>query len=72
MAEPREVGGVTCFQVLAQLSDYVDGALDAEARAKVEAHLAGCDACSAFGGEFQAVLGAARRVLGEREADGGS
>lgn len=64
MAESRTVGGVTCFEVLAQLSDYVDCTLEAAAREKVEAHLKGCDACAAFGGEFSSVLSAARRQLG--------
>ena len=63
MAENRNVGGVTCFEVLAQLSDYVDGELSADARSKVEAHLAGCDACTKFGGEFGAVVTALRSKL---------
>jgi anti-sigma factor RsiW len=68
MAEPRVVGGVSCFEVLARLSDYVDGTLDADTKARVEAHLAGCDACTAFGTEFSAVLASARRLLGEKPA----
>jgi hypothetical protein len=36
-----------------QLSAYVDGELDARARRRVEAHLAGCDACSALLAELQ-------------------
>jgi anti-sigma factor RsiW len=68
MAENRNVGGLFCFEVLAQLSDYVDGELGADAKAKVDLHLAGCDACTKFGGEFGAVVGALRRqVRGEEQ-----
>ncbi|MDP2269956.1 MAG: zf-HC2 domain-containing protein [Archangium sp.] len=63
MLENRNIGGVTCFEVLAQLSDYVDGELSAEARVKIETHLAGCDACTRFGGEFGAVVTALRQKL---------
>jgi len=37
-----------------QLSAYVDGELDARARRAVEAHLAGCEACTALLAELQA------------------
>jgi anti-sigma factor RsiW len=62
MAEPKEVGGLHCFEVLAKLSEYVDGTLPAEERAKVDAHLAQCDACTSFGGEFQTVVRALRQL----------
>lgn len=65
MAENRNIGGLTCFEVLALLSDYVDGDLSAEQKSQVEAHLAGCDACTRFGGEFGAVVKAVREKLGE-------
>ncbi len=63
MAENRQVGGLSCFEVLAQLSDYLDGELAAEPQAKVDAHLSGCDACTRFGGEFGAVVTALRERL---------
>jgi anti-sigma factor RsiW len=62
MAENRLVGGLRCFEVLALLSEYVDGELDAATLSKVQAHLAGCDACTKFGGEFSAVVGALQRL----------
>lgn len=62
MAEPKVVGGLHCFDVLAQLSDYVDGALSPQEKAKVEAHLKECMACTEFGGQFGAVLEAARAL----------
>lgn len=63
MAENRNVGGLFCFEVLARLSDYVDGELAAADKAKVDVHLAGCDACTKFGGEFGAVVKALRERL---------
>lgn len=69
MAENRNVGGLWCTEVLAHLSEYVDGELDAALVARVEAHLAGCDACTRFGGEFGALVAALRRrVVGELPA----
>jgi predicted anti-sigma-YlaC factor YlaD len=61
MAENRQVGGLFCFEVLERLSDYVDGELAPAQKAKVDAHLAGCDACTKFGGEFGAVVAALRK-----------
>jgi hypothetical protein len=50
MAHDREVAGLRCTQVLAHLSDYLDGELDPQTRAQVEAHVQGCDWCERFGG----------------------
>ncbi|GMU58940.1 MAG: hypothetical protein AMXMBFR34_07030 [Myxococcaceae bacterium] len=63
MAGNKEVGGRWCFDVLARLSDCVDGELSAGERAKVEAHLKGCDECTKFGGEFGAVVQGLRAKL---------
>ena len=63
MAEPRTIAGLSCFDVLAELSDFVDGTLPADRRAQVEAHLAQCDACTRFGAEFSAVVTAARALV---------
>jgi anti-sigma factor RsiW len=57
------VGGLTCFEVLERLSDFLDGELSEADRARVEAHLAGCDACTRFGGEFGQVVRALRQRL---------
>lgn len=63
-AANRQVGSLWCFDVLAKLSDYVDGELSADERAQVEVHLASCDECTRFGGEFGAVVTALRVKLG--------
>ncbi len=68
MANPdRMVAGIRCREILAELSDYVDGQLS-EARVKqIQAHLIECDWCERFGGEFAAVVGHFRRVLMEAD-----
>ncbi|MEM1413266.1 MAG: anti-sigma factor [Myxococcota bacterium] len=52
----REVGGIRCDMVLAVLSDYLDGDLDAATRERVEAHVAGCPECERFGAGFGAMV----------------
>ncbi|KQO05762.1 hypothetical protein ASF06_17005 [Agreia sp. Leaf244] len=37
---------LTCSRIVSIASDYLDGALQPEERAEVDAHLRGCDACS--------------------------
>lgn len=56
-------GGLTCGQVLARLSDYVDGELSASDHAAVAAHVRDCPDCARFGGAFAAVLDGLRRRL---------
>lgn len=65
MSAPKNVGGLDCFEVLAQLSDYLDGELSNGDKAKIEAHLAGCAECTRFGGEFGAVVKALRARLAD-------
>jgi anti-sigma factor RsiW len=61
----REVAGLRCGQVLAGLTEYVAGGLDAETRRKVEAHVHGCDRCERFGGAFGEAVKAIRRTANE-------
>ena len=63
MRDERNVGGLTCSQVLDRLSDYLDGDVHAELRAKIEEHLRGCEGCARFGGEFAATVQALRAHL---------
>lgn len=67
MAENQNVGGLFCFEVVAKLSDYIDGELEAGDRGKIERHLSGCDACSQFGGAFGAVVKALREKVKAEE-----
>jgi anti-sigma factor (TIGR02949 family) len=61
--DEKVVGGLSCGEVLAVLSDYLDGDLAPRARAQVEEHLRGCEGCARFGGEFQATVRALREHL---------
>jgi anti-sigma factor RsiW len=50
------VAGVRCREVLAELSDYLDGALSPARVQALQAHLGGCDRCARFGGHVATVL----------------
>lgn len=67
MQGERHIGGLGCGEVLVRLSDYLDGALSADERAKVDAHIAGCDACERFGGAFATAVKALRELAREEE-----
>ncbi len=62
------VAGVRCRDVLAELSDYLDGALSHDRVATLQAHLAGCDRCRRFGGEVAVVLAMLRAGASEAPA----
>ena len=51
---------MTCDRCQSLIDDYVDGTLDAAARADVEAHLPTCDACRAMAEDFGAIRRTAR------------
>ena len=65
MKGERVVAGLACSEVLARLSSYLDGELSADERARLEAHVAGCDGCTRFGGRFGATIAALRASLKE-------
>ena len=52
----RTDGGISCSEVLAHLSDFVDGTLEADVRAKVQVHLQSCSNCAEFGGSFHSMV----------------
>jgi anti-sigma factor RsiW len=45
------------------LSDYAEGDVPADLRARIEAHVAGCRQCEQFGSGFTALLAGMRRAL---------
>ena len=59
----RTVFGLSCSQVLALLSDYLDHDLAASQQECVEGHLRGCEGCARFGGAFSATVRALREQL---------
>ncbi len=56
MKGEREVAGLRCSEVLADLGDYLDGELSPSRKATIDAHLSGCDICERFGGEYAGVV----------------
>lgn len=65
--DEREVAGLTCSQVLASLSAYADGDVPAALAARIDAHVAECQACARFGRGFSGLLAGMRRQLGPPE-----
>lgn len=59
----REIGGIRCREVLARLSDYLDGELPQAEAARLEAHIRSCDWCERFGGRMGRIVGALRTTL---------
>ena len=57
------VAGLSCCQVLARLSDFLDGELGVRERRQVEAHLAACDLCRQTGGEVEALVEGCHHLL---------
>lgn len=57
----RNVGGLRCSEVLAVLSEYVDGELTDSGVGKVESHLLSCPNCERFGRNFGAMVVSLRR-----------
>ena len=63
MTGERRVAGLLCSEILAGLSDYMDGALEPDVRTRVEEHVRGCDACARFGGRFAGTMARLRTSL---------
>jgi anti-sigma factor RsiW len=67
MEGERVIAGLSCGDVLGDLSDYLDNQLSSERRAQVDDHLRGCANCERFGGRFGATIAALRRSLASPE-----
>ncbi|GAB1344430.1 anti-sigma factor family protein [Gemmatimonas sp.] len=63
------VAGVRCREVLADLSDYLDGALTPARVEALQAHLAECSNCARFGGHVARTLAMLRQVRAHDERD---
>ena len=54
-----------CQELVEVLTEYLDGALGAHDRARLEAHLSVCDDCRAYVGQFEATVALTRRAGGD-------
>jgi anti-sigma factor RsiW len=58
---------LVCREVVELLNGYLDGALPADARAAVEAHLAGCDGCTMVLDEFRQTIAMTGMLVEEEQ-----
>ena len=61
--DERSVAGVKCSEVLAELSEFSEGALDAKRTSQFRLHLAECQRCARFGAVWGKVLSRLRAVV---------
>lgn len=45
---PVDEDEMACRELVALVTEYLEGALEEDERARLEAHLAGCDGCSTY------------------------
>ena len=53
---------LVCRQAVELIGDYLDGTLSRRQRRRLEKHLAGCDACTAYLEQMRATIAASGRV----------
>lgn len=63
----RNIAGLTCSEVLADLSAYLDGELAPARAGMIEAHVGECQACATFGADFSRLLAAVRARMAAPE-----
>lgn len=56
---------IACQQVVEMISDYLEGALPARARRRLDHHLAGCPHCSAYLEQMRDTLRLTGRLVPE-------
>ncbi len=65
MLDERVVAGLHCGEVLADLSEHLDGRLSLDRAERIDEHLAACEECRRFGEEVTAAVRALRRLVDE-------
>jgi predicted anti-sigma-YlaC factor YlaD len=60
--KPEQPEDIDCRAVVELVTDYLEGALDDSAVARVEAHLALCDGCDAYLDQLRATVSATGSV----------
>ncbi|WP_152361230.1 anti-sigma factor family protein [Microlunatus speluncae] len=53
---------LTCRELVAIVTDYLDGALTAEDTRRFDGHLTGCDGCTTYLDQFRQTIGLAGRL----------
>ncbi len=67
MSAPIVPGGISCREVVELVTDYLDGALDAETRRRFELHLELCGPCVEYVEQVRATARLAAAAVGELE-----
>ncbi len=70
MENERIVAGMHCGEVLAELSDYLEGDMASDRREQVLGHIQGCDVCERFGGVFTRAIQSLRRSVHKDSEEG--
>ena len=65
----RRRRAIVCQQAVALMSEYVNGALSVQDRARLEAHLAGCPHCSEYLAQLRVTIDALGRAAPEDLSD---
>lgn len=65
MEDERIVAGLHCGEVLADLSEHLDGRLGFDRAGRIDEHLAGCGECGRLLGEITAAVRALRQLPDE-------
>jgi predicted anti-sigma-YlaC factor YlaD len=56
---------LSCQEIVELVTEYLEGAMDAELHASFDAHLAGCDGCTHYIDQIEATI----RIAGTIEAE---
>jgi anti-sigma factor RsiW len=62
MSANTPIKPMACSELVELVTDYLEGRLDPADRARVEQHLSGCDACTAYVEQMRQTLGALGRI----------
>ncbi|HEY2295911.1 MAG TPA: zf-HC2 domain-containing protein [Thermoanaerobaculia bacterium] len=65
MESERIVAGLHCGEVLADLSEHLDGRLSFDRAGRIDEHLDGCAGCRRFSGEITAAVRSLRQLPDE-------
>jgi anti-sigma factor RsiW len=69
MSEHAGVDEMECKHLIELVTDYLEGALPADERAELEAHLEECDWCERYIEQTRQVIGAVGRVGDDPDPD---